>query len=78
MKLDIRVADTKLSKNTGFTDNQKKANEMTDFYVKSINNEALIKGTVIKDFVKDKNVKKTGKITKIYSNGIGGYGNITE
>ncbi|ANO47841.1 hypothetical protein HUE46_02265 [Flavobacterium columnare] len=51
---------------------------MTDFYVKSINNEALIKGTVIKDFVKDKNVKKTGKITKIYSNGIGGYGNITE
>ncbi|MFK7004817.1 hypothetical protein BWK63_12755 [Flavobacterium covae] len=69
-----------MSKNTGFTDNQKKANGMTDFYVKSINNESLIKGAVMKDFVKDKNVKKTGKITKIYSNGSGGYtkGNITE
>ncbi|MFK7033396.1 hypothetical protein V3Q90_15545, partial [Flavobacterium oreochromis] len=76
--LNIRVADTKLSSKTNFTDNQKKANEMTDFYVKSIRPKALIKGALINSLSDGKPVKKTGKITKIYSNGSGGYGNITE
>ncbi|MET3047434.1 hypothetical protein [Flavobacterium covae] len=69
-----------MSKNTGFTDNQKKANGMTDFYVKSLRPKALIKGEIINSLSDGKPVKKTGKITKIYSNGSGGYikGNITE
>jgi len=73
---DVVIADTKLSINTSFTKNQKRAMDMNNYYLKSIKMPATdINGKNIQIVPGDKvfrNILKEGFI-KIYSNGDGVY-----
>jgi hypothetical protein len=72
--LDVKIADTKLSQGTDFTDNQNDAQTMTSYYTSSIPNTSLttnpVKGFNINNFnEKGVLVKRTSNFYKIFSGG---------
>ncbi|OWP87144.1 hypothetical protein BWK60_05280 [Flavobacterium covae] len=72
VKLDARIADTKLSVNTDFTKNQKAAMNLSKYYIRSIPTESRsnpIKGNPLPNFQKGASVSKSGSFIKIYSGG---------
>jgi len=72
---DVVIADTKLSKKTSFTDNQKKAMGLPSFNVKAYNSGLDINGNKIELKATDKVFRSIikDKFIKIYSNGGGIY-----
>ncbi|POR18451.1 hypothetical protein BWK57_13860, partial [Flavobacterium columnare] len=62
VKLDTRIANTKLSVNTDFTKNQKAAMNLSKYYIRSITTESRsnpIKGNPLPNFQKGASVSKS-------------------
>lgn len=58
LSLNVKIADSKLSPETDFTDNQKVATSLNNFTIKSISDKSHLKGNEIKTFVSGNDVKK--------------------
>ena len=54
---------------TGWTPNQGVAQGMSNWDVKTINPEALIKGSPVNGFVKDASIVKNGDFIKLFNEG---------
>jgi len=69
--LETIIVDSKLSKATDWTDNQRDARKLGEWSVKAISPSNLIQGEQILGFVKDKTVSKTGDFIKLFQeNGV--------
>ncbi len=66
--LDVKIADTKLSAGTGFTENQRNSKKQSILYVRT-KDPTLIKGNPITLFNIPKDFNNTKVIYKIYSGG---------
>lgn len=67
--LETIIVDAKLSRGTGWTKNQGVANGMSDWNVKTISPDGLLKGTPIDGFIKDASVTKNGNFIKLFNEG---------
>jgi len=72
----LSLSKSGISERSGFTDNQKTANKLDGFPIKAININSYLKGKNFDTFVRGIDVKKTGSIVKIYSNGSGKFGGL--
>lgn len=77
LSLNVKIADTKLSKSTNFTANQIKANGLDKFIIKAEGKILSKKDETSIRFQTGETVQKTEKILKIYSNGSGDYEGLT-
>lgn len=77
ISLNVKIADTKLSRSTSFTDNQKKANNLDQFIIKTEGRILIKKDETSIKFQVGETVQKAEKILKIYSDGEGDYKGLT-